>query len=188
MTASQSEEAELYRRHHRDLQRAVSCAVDAPRELIEDACQNAWTILLWAKPSRASILTWLYTVATHEANRLCEAERRYAPLDTVLPARSREAAIACSIDDILEAREALEILASLPDRQREDLTLQVAGFSYKEIGQMTDGRTPSTVRKHLAKARARIRRARQQRTSPPAKVMRRRSGENNRELRSPSGR
>ena len=40
---------------------------------------------------------------------------------------------AFSIDDNFEARQALEILASLPERQRVDLTLLVAGFSYTEI-------------------------------------------------------
>jgi hypothetical protein len=58
---------ELYRRHHRNLQRAVSDAVDAPRELIEDACQNAWMIRLRANPNRGSCLGWLYVVATREA-------------------------------------------------------------------------------------------------------------------------
>jgi DNA-directed RNA polymerase specialized sigma24 family protein len=148
--------AELYRRHHRDLQRSVSRAVDAPHELIEDACQNAWTFLLRANPNRASIFGWLCVVATRETHRLCEAERRYTHLEVVLPDRSCEAAIrnAFCIEDILEAREALDILASLPDRQREDLTLVVAGFSYDEIGEMTGGRTFNTVRKSVDKARA----------------------------------
>ena len=160
--ASRGEAAELYRRHHRNLQRAVSDAVNAPRELIEDACQNAWTILLRAKPTCMSTFVWLYGVATCEAYRLCEAERRHTHVEQVLPARSCEAPIAdaCCIDDMLEAREALDILASLPDREREDLTLVVAGFSYDEIGEMTGGRTFSAVRRHVDKARARVRLAR----------------------------
>ena len=58
------DEDELYRRHHHDLERAVANAVHAPRELIEDACQNAWAIMLRAQPDRTSILGWLYVVAT----------------------------------------------------------------------------------------------------------------------------
>jgi DNA-directed RNA polymerase specialized sigma24 family protein len=114
---------------------------------------------LRAPPNCGSIFLWLYVLATLEARRLCKAERRYTHLEAVLPARSREAAIvdAFCIDDILEAREALAILASLPDRQREDLTLEVAGFSYNEIGKLTAGRTFNTVRKNLAKAHARVR-------------------------------
>ena len=57
--APRGDEDDLYRRHHRDLQRAVARAVNAPRELIEDACQTAWTILLRRQPDRASIFAWL---------------------------------------------------------------------------------------------------------------------------------
>jgi DNA-directed RNA polymerase specialized sigma24 family protein len=159
---ARGDEAELYRRHHRDLHRTVAHAVNAPRELIEDACQNAWAIMLRAQPDRDSIFGWLYVVATREAFRLCDRDRRHLHLETMPPPGSWDAVIAdgFSIDDILEAREALAILASLPDRQRADLTLLVAGFSYFEIAQMTGGRTYTNVNKHLAKARARIRIAR----------------------------
>jgi len=129
------DEGELYRRHHRDLQRAVAHAVNAPRELIEDACQNAWTIMLRAQPQRRSIFGWLYVVATREAFRLCERDRRHLHLEAISPTWDAVISDAFSIDDILEAREALAILAGLPDRQRADLTLLVAGFSYAEIAQ-----------------------------------------------------
>lgn len=158
-SALRGDEDELYRRHHHDLRRAVNHAVNAPRELIEDACQNAWTLMLRAQPDRTSIFGWLYVVATREAFRLCERERRHLHLEAMLADGSWGAVIAdaFSIDDILEAREALQILANLPDRQRADLTLLVAGFSYREIAQMTGGRTHTNVNKHIAKGRARIR-------------------------------
>jgi DNA-directed RNA polymerase specialized sigma24 family protein len=138
---------DLYGRHHKDLRRAVSHAVNAPRELIEDACQNAWTVLLTAQPERTSIFRWLYVVATREAFRLCDRELRHIHLETMLPAGSWDAVIAdaFSVEDILEPREALRILASLPDRQRADLTLLVAGYSYAEIAEMTGGRTYTNV-------------------------------------------
>jgi RNA polymerase sigma factor (sigma-70 family) len=47
-TAPNGDAADLYRRHHRDLERAVN----APRELIEDACQTAWATLLRSQPER----------------------------------------------------------------------------------------------------------------------------------------
>ena len=157
-----SDHGELYRRHHRDLHRAVARAINAPHELIEDACQNAWAIMLRAQPDPGSILGWLYVVATREAFRLCERDRRDSSLEAMLPSGSWDAVIAdaFSIDDILEAREALEVLASLPERQRADLTLLVAGFSYHEIAELTGGRTYTNVNKHIAKARARVRLAR----------------------------
>jgi DNA-directed RNA polymerase specialized sigma24 family protein len=156
------DEAELYRRHQHDLRRAVTHAVNAPRELIEDACQNAWTIMLRTQPERTSIFGWLYVVATREAYRLCERERRHLHLEAMLPDGSWDAVIAdaFSVDDILEAHEALEILARLPDRQRADLSLLVAGFSYLEIAERTGGRTYINVNKHIARARARVRLAR----------------------------
>ncbi len=156
------DEDELYRRHHHNLQRAVARAVNAPRELIEDACQNAWTTLIRVQPERTSIFSWLYVVATREALRLCERDRRHVHLETLQPAGSWDTVIGdtFSIDDILEARQALKVLASLPDRQRTDLTLLVAGYSYVEIAQLTGGRTYTNVNKHIAKARARVRLAR----------------------------
>jgi DNA-directed RNA polymerase specialized sigma24 family protein len=160
--ALRGDEGDLYRRHHDDLRRAVAHAVNAPRELIDDACQNAWTIMLRAQPDRTTIFGWLYVVATREAFRLCARERRHTHLEAMLTDGSWDAVITdgFSIDDILEAREALQVLASLPDRQRADLTLLVAGFSYREIAQLTGGRTYTNVNRHIAKARARVRLAR----------------------------
>lgn len=77
------------------------------------------------------------------------------------PTGSWEAAIGAShsIDDTLAAHDALQILASLPERQRTDLTLLVAGYSYAEIAKITGGRTYTNVNKSLVKARGCIRRA-----------------------------
>jgi RNA polymerase sigma factor (sigma-70 family) len=167
--APRGDEDDLYRRHHRNLQRAVARVVNAPRELIEDACQNAWAILLRNQPERSTIFGWLCVVATREAFRLSDRERRHVRLEAMLPDGSWEAVVAdeYSLNDIVEARDALEILATLPDRQRADLALQVAGFSYKEIAELTGGRTYTNVSKHLAKARARIRLARLRGTTSP---------------------
>jgi hypothetical protein len=70
------DEDELYRRHHGELHRAVAHAVHAPRELIEDACQAAWTTLLRRQPDRDTIFGWLRVVAIHEAYRLSAIDRR----------------------------------------------------------------------------------------------------------------
>ena len=65
-----------------------------------------------------------------------------------------------SLDDALEALEALRAMTTLPERQRTDLTLKVAGYSYEEIRARTPARTRTNVNKSLVKARAHIRRAR----------------------------
>jgi len=156
--APRGDEDHLYRRHHGNLERAVARAVNAPRELIEDACQSAWTIMLRSQPDRTAIFAWLRVVAIHEAYRLAAAERG-AHLEDLGHSQGWDAVIAdpVTIDHAVEARRALRSLAQLPARQRQDLSLRVAGFSYREIAQITGGRTYTNVNKHLCKARARIR-------------------------------
>ena len=83
--APRGDEDRLYRQHHRDLHRAVARAVRAPRELIEDACQTAWAILLRTQPERYAIFAWLRVVAIHEAYRLSAIDRRDARLERLRP-------------------------------------------------------------------------------------------------------
>ncbi|HYN51967.1 MAG TPA: hypothetical protein VES62_13675 [Thermoleophilaceae bacterium] len=181
--ASHGDEGDLYRRHHRDLVRAVARVVDAPCELIEDACQTAWAILLRSQPERYAIFGWLRVVAIHEAYRLSAIERRDARLERLTSDSGDWAEAAAdphSLDTLFEARDALRILAGLPERQRNDLALLVAGYSYGEIAGMTGGRTYTNVNKVLVKARARLRleRLRATESTPsgvPARAVRPRS-------------
>jgi DNA-directed RNA polymerase specialized sigma24 family protein len=62
-------------------------------------------------------------------------------------------------DDALAAREALRILAGLPERQRRYPALKVSGHSDVEIRTVT-GATYTNVNRHLCRVRARIRAAR----------------------------
>ena len=155
------DEAELYDRHHRELIRAVSRHVNAGAALIEDACQTAWTNLVRRQPDRASVFAWLYVVAVHEAYRLSTLGRRELRLEALATGSAWETFIPGSVtlEDQLEALEALRALAGLPDRQRRDLALFVAGYKYREIAQLTGGRTYTNANKHLTKARAAIRRS-----------------------------
>jgi RNA polymerase sigma factor (sigma-70 family) len=166
--APQGDEADLYRRHHRDLHRAVAHVVKAPRELIEDACQTAWAILLRTQPERYAIFAWLRVVAIHEAYRLSATERRDARLEDLTDdSNDWEVHVADgrSLDAALDAREALRALAALPARQRDDLALLIAGYSYREIAEITGGRTRTNVNKALVKARQGLRRGPRTRTS-----------------------
>jgi RNA polymerase sigma factor (sigma-70 family) len=156
------DEDELYRRHHRGLLRAVARSVDASQELIEDACQSAWVTLLRCQPDRSpALFAWLRTVAVHQAYRLSHQERRTVRLEDVTGDDHWDALLGLSqpLDDAIEARRALETLAALPVRQRDDLALLVAGFSYREIATLDRRpRSVNNVNKRLTKARARIRR------------------------------
>lgn len=168
---ARGDEDELYRRHHRHLLRAVASVVRAPDALIEDACQMAWMTLLRHQPDRDHAFGWLRRVAINEAYRLSAITRRepsYDPTATLAVLVNEDGE---SFDRHLEAREALSILARLPDRQRRDLTLLAAGYSYNEIQALTGDRTWTNVNKTLRRARARVRLARlrsasQRRTGP----------------------
>jgi DNA-directed RNA polymerase specialized sigma24 family protein len=158
--APRGDEDRLYRQHHRDLRRAVAHAVRAPRELIEDACQTAWATLLRTQPDRYAIFAWLRVVAIHEAYRLAAIDRRARHLERLnIDEHDWQELIADprTLDEAVTALEALRTLASLPERQRSDLTLKIAGYSYEEIRALTPGRTFTNVSKSLVKARARIR-------------------------------
>ena len=161
--APRGDEDQLYRQHHRDLRRAVARVVRAPRELIEDACQTAWATLLRTQPDRYAIFAWLRVVAIHEAYRLAAIDRRARHLERLnVDEHDWQELVADprTLDDAVAALEALRTLASLPERQRSDLTLKVAGYSYEEIRALTPGRTFTNVNKSLVKARAKIRRPR----------------------------
>ena len=161
--APRGDEDRLYRQHHRDLHRAVARVVRAPRELIDDACQTAWATLLRTQPDRYAIFAWLRVVAIHEAYRLAAIDRRARHLERLnIDEHEWQELIADprTLDDAVDALEALRTLASLPERQRSDLTLKIAGYSYEEIRALTPGRTFTNISKSLAKARARIRRTR----------------------------
>ena len=161
--AQRGDEDRLYRQHHRELHRAVAHAVRAPRELIEDACQTAWATLLRTQPDRYAIFAWLRVVAIHEAYRLAAIDRRARHLERLnIDEHDWQELVADprTLDDAVAALEALRTLASLPERQRSDLTLKIAGYSYEEIRTLTPGRTFTNISKSLVKARATIRRTR----------------------------
>src|SRR5947199_10790289 len=111
------DEEALYRRHHRDLHRAVAHAVRAPRELIEDACQTAWATLLRTQPDRYAIFAWLRVVAIHEAYRLAAIDRRARHLERLnIDEHDWQELIADprTLDEAVAALEALRTLTSLP--------------------------------------------------------------------------
>ncbi len=160
------DEATLYERHRRDLLNVVRRRVNISEDLIEDACQHAWSMLLSTQPDRGpALFGWLLTVAVREGYMLSAREGRTESLDS--PAhrdhRSRTTAAdrlpACTtIDDTLEARRALRALASLKPRQQRYAALQVAGHSYAEIA-AAEHATYTNVNKHLARAHDELRQA-----------------------------
>lgn len=81
------------------------------------------------------IVGWLCTVAKHEAFALLARTRREIAGDD-LPL----VATASDLDDIVDARDALRLIAQLKPQQRLVLLLRAEGHSYKAICELT-GRT-----------------------------------------------
>lgn len=156
------DEGELFARHHPALLRSVRAVVRAPEALVEDACATAWAILLRRQPERGDTLFgWLRTVAVHEAYRLSGEQRRTTSVEQLGPpgGEAFDAVVADrrTLDDTVEARRTLRVLAGLPERQRSTLALSVAGFRYAEIQRLRGEVTYTNVNKQLVKARRRIR-------------------------------
>jgi len=149
--------AELYTEHHATLERHIAHRVNAPRALIEDACQAAWAklaarqdIALGSDHARG----WLYTVAVREAWSLTGECQLTDPLphwlgqaDDDVPAEAL-----ARIPDL----EHLAQLAALKPAEREALILQAAGHSYQQIAQAT-GATYTAVNRRIREGRARLR-------------------------------
>ena len=109
----------------------------APHAVIEDACQTAWARLCARQDVEVEAphtVRWLVVVAVHEAWR--KSGGREVTVGGWLPEVDGPAvdapdpvAVAVSRD---EARRRLE---RLTDRERQFLTLQLAGLTYREIAE-----------------------------------------------------
>lgn len=164
LVALRGDEADLHAQHHAALRRAVARRVRMSGDLVEDACQQAWLILLRRQPDRGpTLFAWLVTVATREGYRLSAIDRREISLDAPAAAGDGlppgtvgdQIATRAGVDESLEARRALRALAALDARQRRYTTLRVAGLSYREIA-AAEGVTYTNVNKHLVNARRRL--------------------------------
>ncbi len=148
------DEAALYRRLQPRLMRRLRGRVRAHEGVLEDACSFAWVQLLRRQPSRSEILGWLYVVACHEAWRLLELERRAPTMEQELLELAAGGRDEGPLRDA--AREALQALAALPERQRALLAGQVAGLTYAELAEL-EGGSRRAVERHLCLARAGVR-------------------------------
>ena len=152
----------LYRLLARRLERIVRFGVQAPQPLIEDACQFAWVRLIHnqTRVHRETAFQWLVKTASHEALKLMGRGPRVESLDAELdasgqlPARDPRA----GPPEIVEQRERLATLASLPVRQQRLLWLYGLGLKYDEIA-LRDGVSTRTVERQLQMARVRLREA-----------------------------
>jgi RNA polymerase sigma factor (sigma-70 family) len=89
---------------------------------------------------RSAVALLRRVVVTISGNRVSDSEQRQPSED----------------GGAVQVREALVVVASLPERQREMFTLRLGGYSYQEISQRT-GATTRTVDRQLGRARRRFR-------------------------------
>jgi RNA polymerase sigma factor (sigma-70 family) len=154
--------SELYAALSGRLEQIVRLDVRASDQVIEDACQFAWSRLVFHadRVRREAALSWLATTAIHEAFKLVRRDRRECSLDDELE-HGGGSELRSSIpppDELLEQRERLALVRSLPERQQRMLWLHALGLSYSEIARYS-GCTPRTVERQLLRAKRAVRRA-----------------------------
>jgi RNA polymerase sigma factor (sigma-70 family) len=151
------DEAELFERNSERLLRVVRGAIGGRHSVAEDACSFAWLQLLRTQPERSSIFPWLCTVAINEARRLLKGQARHAEFNEN-PAEPTAAHLdsGADLELVLEARQALELMAELSDQKVRIFSLHVAGFTYDEICAAT-GYSWTQVNRHMVRARSRVR-------------------------------
>jgi DNA-directed RNA polymerase specialized sigma24 family protein len=168
-TSARAEQiAAFYARHADRLQRIVRAKVHAPAQTIEDACQNAWAILVRRDdiPLDDRGASWLATVAIREGWRLM-SDARDVPMGAMRPGVPGEGelpepeAAEPSADEQAIARiehaQRVADLRTLKARECRDLYLLALGYRYNEICDLTTS-SYTAVNRRLTEGRARLRR------------------------------
>lgn len=157
---SAAEVGELYCELAGRLQRIVRLDVRAPDQVIEDACQVAWSRLVDRRGEvrRETALSWLATTAVREALKLIRRERRELSLDAILEdaGESFGADWPAELEELVEQRERLGSIGGLPERQQRLVWLHGLGLSYAEMALHT-GATRRTVERQLLRAKHALR-------------------------------
>ncbi len=144
----------------------MGATVRAPRHVIEDACQFAWSQLIRhrARVTREGAYGWLLSTAMHEAFRLLRVREHEVSLEAELErggdqllARQLGGFVADpSSDDFVHRQERVAVLRELPVRQQRMLWLRALGLSAVEVAAHEDC-TLRTVDRQLSRARRQLR-------------------------------
>jgi RNA polymerase sigma factor (sigma-70 family) len=178
ITSRRDEELDRFFAAHTDrVRRAVTRHTHGVCDAtIEDACQTAWAKLV----RRIDVtldergLSWLVTVAIHEAHDLAKRERTEVLAGAFLPAASdaelpEPAADSRDVDEQvaghIETGQRREDLRQIKPEDRRALYLKGMGYSYAEIMTLT-GATYTAVNRRITEGRAELRRLARQRAHP----------------------
>lgn len=150
----------LYRSVAQRLEQIVRAEVRAPDTVIEDACQFAWSRLVHHahRVRRECALAWLAQTARREAVKLVRRDGRDISLDAALElgASLGRATVGAEPEELFEQHRRLELVDTLPERQRRVLWLHALGLSYAEIALQT-GYSLRTVERQLLRAKRSVR-------------------------------
>jgi RNA polymerase sigma factor (sigma-70 family) len=134
--------------------------VHAPDDVIEDACQFAWSRLVRhrTRVQRETVLSWLTATAVHEALKLVRRAGRELSLEAMIEQAGELSppSLNRAPHSMAEDRERLGSLTSLPQGQQRLLWLFGLGLSYEEIARR-QGCTGRVVERQLHQARASLR-------------------------------
>jgi RNA polymerase sigma factor (sigma-70 family) len=151
---------ELYSALSGRLEQIVRGGLRGSDAVIEDACQFAWTRLVdhSDRVERETALGWLAKTAFHEALKLTRRRARELRLvdelqhgDGMTPHPG-----APGPAELVEQRQALRAIGTLPVRQQRVLWLRGLGLSYGEMAAHEEC-TRRTVERQLARARRSLR-------------------------------
>lgn len=160
--------AAFYAENQARLRRLVTRYTHANRQVVEDACQTAWAILLRRGdiPLDGRGLAWLRKVALTTGLR--GTTPRDMPAGGFLPgghdADPRELAEPIGdqgdpLELVLASERHQELrakLLTLTERERRYLTLQAAGLSYREIAATETGVSLRTIERQILRGRRKL--------------------------------
>ncbi len=161
-TARGEQIAVLHRAHAHELERRVARRGGGDEPTIEDACSFAWLQLLTHDAIELScpqrLLAWLTCTATREAWRLQAIRAAERPLEHRLLADcDGPLASSClDVDELVDHRARLELVAQVPERQRRFLMRIALGQSHREIASAERASLRTTSRQ-IVRARQRLR-------------------------------
>jgi RNA polymerase sigma factor (sigma-70 family) len=157
---SPSDVIRLHGAFNRELTRVVRATTRAPRPVIEDACQVAWTGLICPgqRVEQGSARAWLIRTAVREALRLMRLEDREPSLERTSEERAHRlsSAGAPEPEEVVWRREQVHSLSLLSVRQQRLVWLRALGFSYGEMASYESAST-RTVRRQLERAQQQLR-------------------------------
>jgi DNA-directed RNA polymerase specialized sigma24 family protein len=150
----------MYAQHDAQLHRIVHRRGSQNPDVVDDACQHAWTQLVAAehidvRVPRWPALAWLTTTAVRRAWQLNRAAQRAIATDTEAIEALHDHSGA-DAGELAAQHLRLELVEQLPERPRRFLLRLALGYSYDEIA-AAEGASHTTTNKQIARAKRLLR-------------------------------